>query len=386
MPRLPSSLLRHARRQHPLLPLLLRPCRDLSSARNELRWLREKALEVAQTTSPKTKWQVTLRQSCLERSRGMPLQYILGTQPFGNLEILCRPGVLIPRPETEAITTHLASLLQPPSAPTPSLYPKRTTKNKPLASQAPLRILDLCTGTGCIPLLLHALLSPHTPSLHISGIDISPRSTTLAHKNLTHNIKTGSLPQPAKKQLSFHQADIFSNNDSAQWAGHSTWDVLVSNPPYISPCAFNTTTSRSVRTYEPKTALVPHVNNNTAPPAIDHVDADTAVGDAFYPRLLCIAAQIHAKVLLMEVADFDQAVRVIGLLLATRAWEGCEIWRDEPGARKGRAEEEVVVGGGGCRFAFPSIIQKATPAEHRSSTLLQITQPRIKSKGMEANR
>lgn len=100
MPRLPISLLRRARAQDPLLLPLLRTCRDLESARNELRWLREN-VEAKVVRNKASRGDVAmrkhLRKDCLERGRGRPLQYILGTEYFGELELLCRPGVLIPR-------------------------------------------------------------------------------------------------------------------------------------------------------------------------------------------------------------------------------------------------------------------------------------------------
>ena len=102
MPRLSPTLILRARTLHPLLPLLLRTCRDIPSALNELRWLGEHAIAnrhviLTSTDQIRTSWPHHLYRMCLERARGKPLQYILGTQPFGNLEILCRKGVLIPR-------------------------------------------------------------------------------------------------------------------------------------------------------------------------------------------------------------------------------------------------------------------------------------------------
>lgn len=101
MPRIPTSLLRRARRINQLLPLLLRTCRDLRSASNELRWLQEHAVATTSNDlkSPplNTSWGPYLHQLCVERARGKPLQYLLGNQPFGDLNILCRKGVLIPR-------------------------------------------------------------------------------------------------------------------------------------------------------------------------------------------------------------------------------------------------------------------------------------------------
>lgn len=107
MPRIPSPVLLNAYRENQLLPLLLRECRSLDLARNELRWLRGKALSSLNPSSAErcdtprsghtAGWRSRLRSMCRVRSQGMPLQYILGDQPFGELEILCRKGVLIPR-------------------------------------------------------------------------------------------------------------------------------------------------------------------------------------------------------------------------------------------------------------------------------------------------
>lgn len=111
MPRLLTSLLRRARQQDTLLPLLLRSCRDFPSARNELRWLREHALKNTGSGAAHQTWQQHLRQLCIERSKGKPLQYILGSQPFGDLDILCRPSVLIPRsaPSSATFTSRIST-------------------------------------------------------------------------------------------------------------------------------------------------------------------------------------------------------------------------------------------------------------------------------------
>ncbi len=100
MPRIPTSLLRKAYSIDPLLPGLLAPCRDLLVAQTELRWLREHVEKIApvhQARAGKVARDAFLRQLVKERSTGKPLQYLLGTEFFGELEIVCRPGVLIPR-------------------------------------------------------------------------------------------------------------------------------------------------------------------------------------------------------------------------------------------------------------------------------------------------
>lgn len=109
MPRLATSLLRRARAVNHLLVPLLRTCRDLPSARNELRWIREHVDHFVEArhahhrsrghsnrVKQETREALT-KKLCHDRGRGKPLQYVLGTEWFGDLEIACKPGVLIPR-------------------------------------------------------------------------------------------------------------------------------------------------------------------------------------------------------------------------------------------------------------------------------------------------
>ena len=100
MPRLSPRALWTARNIHPLLPHTLRATRDLDSAKNELRWLQQ---HVADTSRGRNKQHISkgderwLKALCVARSKGHPLQYLLGSEFFGELEIQCEPGVLIPR-------------------------------------------------------------------------------------------------------------------------------------------------------------------------------------------------------------------------------------------------------------------------------------------------
>ncbi len=101
-----------------------------------------------------------------------------------------------------------------------------------------------------------------------------------------------------------------------------------------------------MRNYEPRLALVP---------AALHSKTDTEVGDAFYPQLLHIASELGVRVFVVEVADLAQAQRVVRMVLESRGWEGCEIWRDFPGqggyyGKEGVVDGEVVdVDGRGVR-------------------------------------
>lgn len=126
-----------------------------------------------------------------------------------------------------------------------------------------------------------------------------------------------------------------------------TFDLLICNPPYISPKSYTHTTAPSVRHYEPKLALVPpdptpeqnndnNINTNTP----------TNKGDTFYPSLLSAAQNLQAQIVLLEVADLSQAKRVAGLALEQKLWDGVEIWRDEPGVTSEEEEETEVAFGG----------------------------------------
>ncbi|KAF2688510.1 S-adenosyl-L-methionine-dependent methyltransferase [Lentithecium fluviatile CBS 122367] len=330
MPRLPTSLLRRAYALDPYLPALLGPCRDLCAAQNELRWLREHVDGVAEKRRARggtLARAALLRELVGKRARGMPLQYILGTEWFGEVEIRCRKGVLIPRQDTAASISHLVRFL-------------RDAPNLP----SELRVLDLCTGTGCIPLLFaHDFYDASSrPDLRILGVDVSEKALELAAHNLERTRKAQA--SVAKGNISFLQADILLNPFADQTEGPPSlktalnlkrmpqfWDILISNPPYISPKEYWKTTTRSVRGFEPKLALVP-------PP--DAAGTDTEQGDAFYRPLLTIAQDVEAKIVLLEIADLDQALRVGRRVREMDIYDGIEIWCDQPDAHPNTAAED----------------------------------------------
>ncbi|KAI0124208.1 HemK family methyltransferase [Xylariales sp. AK1849] len=323
MPRLPPSLLNQAHNVSPNVRALLPTCRDLRSAHNELRWIRE---HVASTPSfregeaqavPHEQQQQRIARLCARRGRGEPLQYVLGTQPFGRLDMKCRPGVLIPRPETEAYVHHLAALLRRGE------LGAGGTERKTQAQA--LRVLDFCTGTGCIALGLYSLLHARFPGMRVQGLDISESAVALARENLGHNVRRGLLPASAVEEgPRFGKADIFSDDWRAYVEEGEGVDVLVSNPPYISTRGFNRDTGRSVRNHEPKLALVPD--------AAVSGEAECMPEDVFYSRLFEIAETWGPRVMLFEVGDLNQALRVAEM--ATKLQDAdhmrVEIWRDWP--------------------------------------------------------
>ncbi|KAF2802852.1 uncharacterized protein BDZ99DRAFT_526960 [Mytilinidion resinicola] len=249
-----------------------------------------------------------------------------------------------------------------------------------------LRVLDLCTGVGCIPLPFQHQLSRRRPDtlLRMVGVDISPDALQLARDNTERVLRDAReeynvLPPQtqALEQIKYIPADVLGKSPDhptleaalvlkpALNPGESrvtkglraytakTFHILICNHPYISPSDFLRTTSRSVREFEPELALVPPPNS-----AISHEEE----GDVFYPRLLEIAHQAKAIMVLFEVADLSQALRVariarrLGKELAHEharmevpfpdrvGWDEIQIWRDEPG-KVGAIEESQTIDG-----------------------------------------
>ncbi|KAH8733525.1 S-adenosyl-L-methionine-dependent methyltransferase [Ilyonectria robusta] len=312
MPRLPPSLFRHAKRQSPHLATLLPACHDLESARNELRWIKDHVDETCKHYKPRR-----VEELCRQRGKGVPLQYVLGSQPFGALDLKCKPGVLIPRPETEAYTFHLIDLIK-----SGRLLGSRVDHNK-----HGLNLIDFCTGTGCIPLLLFSALQRLVKDLHVHGVDISPCAIQLAEENIARNLELGNISEPGTEQsLTISKADIFSNGDIQRLTG-SRWDLLISNPPYISRDVWNHGRGQlgySVRKYEPRLALIP---DNHLPRPIG-----CSPEDVFYSRLLDISSLLRPKAILFEIGNESQARRVLQLYFkhGVANTSRVEVWRDWP--------------------------------------------------------
>jgi hypothetical protein len=243
------------------------------------------------------------------------------------------------RQDTAASITHLVTLLRD----APKLPPE-------------IRLLDLCTGTGCIPLLFrHELYSAREDvGLHALGVDVSDEALELARHNM-QKLGKNTLDKE-NDQLELIKADVLVDPFADQYGGplpfkvalnqHGYppfWDILISNPPYISPSGYWKTTTRSVRGYEPKLALVP--------PFTMRRD-DTQQGDMFYPRLLEVARDVEAKIVLLEVADLEQAHRVASRARSLDIFDGIEIWREDPFASSDASTEESefpLVGKGNAR-------------------------------------
>ena len=224
MPRIDGKHIRQAKRLSPLLPPLLPANRDIERALLELKWIKEEL--------PKRQWVSAVNR----RLKLEPLQYILGSQPFGDINILCKKGVLIPRWETEEWCTKLGNLL----------IDEKFSK---------LGIVDACTGSGCIPLLLKAKLAAVNLNYDICGFDVSREAVSLAQENLISNDHADD-----SGKVVFQIADISDANVVAKLPVGKI-DLVTANPPYIPLLDFHKSVLRcgaekSVKRYEPQLALI----------------------------------------------------------------------------------------------------------------------------------
>ena len=148
----------------------------------------------------------------------MPLQYLIGSVPFAGYDILVQPPTLIPRPETEEWCLHIIEHLQ-------------------LLDHKKIKILDLATGSGCIAIAF----AHHLPLAEIVATDISDSALELIEKNIERH---------KLLNVTRIKSDLFASIPFGMM-----FDIIVSNPPYITPDEF-THVEKSVTEWEDHNALV----------------------------------------------------------------------------------------------------------------------------------
>ena len=151
-----------------------------------------------------------------------PVQYITGETYFYNDKFLTPPGVFIPRPETELLVDCAVEFLS--------------------KSKDSLKIIDFCTGSGCILLSI----AKKFPNHEYIGLDKSE----LAIKTAEKNRKSLGL-----KNVQFFNQDIFEYNQSKA-------DLLLCNPPYLAKHEIDSL-EQSVRDYDPLSALTDFKNGTS---------------------------------------------------------------------------------------------------------------------------
>ncbi len=163
-----------------------------------------------------------LKEILQELKKGKPYQQILGYTEFYGNRFLVDENVLIPRPETEELLEIAISKI------------KNISASTSLNATKKLKILDIGTGSGIIPITL----KKHFPKAEIHAMDISGKALDIAKKNADFH----------KTEINFIQAD-FLNSDLSE-----NYDVIISNPPYIG-INENIEIEDSVKGFEPNIAL-----------------------------------------------------------------------------------------------------------------------------------
>jgi len=179
-------------------------------------------------------WHITHRDDVLDdknrrdfdeairrRSKREPLQYIIGKQEFWGLEFKVTPDVLIPRPETELIIEAAIAIVQ--------------NRNQRV------RIIDLCTGSGCIAVSLAKELA----FAHVIATDASEQALAVAREN--------TRDHGVADRIRYLEGDLFEPLKELDIRGQI--DIIVSNPPYVRESDLPALQSE-VKDYEPLMALI----------------------------------------------------------------------------------------------------------------------------------
>jgi release factor glutamine methyltransferase len=213
-----------------------------------------------------------------------PISYLVGTKEFYSLEFEVTPAVLIPRPETELLVQQAIETVRS-------------------AGVAEPRLLDLCTGSGCIVV---ALLK-NLPAAIAAATDVSADALAVAERNArTHGVAD---------RVRFVEVDRLALPEDHVPAGG--FDVIVCNPPYVAVEDWDSL-APNVRDHEPRAALT-----------------DEADGLSFFRALAAGAARLlrpDGRVL-VEIAN-DRAPEVRQVFAEAGGWNEDGVWRDTVGGHE----------------------------------------------------
>jgi release factor glutamine methyltransferase len=158
------------------------------------------------------------RELVRQRGQRRPLQHLLGTVAFGDLELAVSPAALIPRPETEQLAQLAVAWLRTRNLPQPG-------------------VLDVGTGTGCLALAVAQGCS----AARVQAVDISPAALELARANAA---RLGLA-----ERVQFAESDLI-----AALPAEARFDLILSNPPYVASDEI-ATLEPEVRDHDPRLAL-----------------------------------------------------------------------------------------------------------------------------------
>ena len=214
------------------------------------------------------------------RLKGEPVAYITGLWEFYGLPIRVTPDVLIPRPETELLVDIAKEVLT--------------------GYKMDARVLDLCCGSGCIT----CAIGHEMPATKLAAVDLSASALEVCRSNLSLN------------RLSSRVIVMQADATSSPPLGIGTFDLIVSNPPYVQSAEIQTLDG-SVKDYEPIWAL-----------------DGGADGLRFYKSIIKYWKSLLREdgVLLFEVGE-GQADDVADMLMAA-GFDSCSVRKDARGVER----------------------------------------------------
>lgn len=210
---------------------------------------------------------------------GKPLQYITNKQEFMGLNFFVDENVLIPQPDTEVLVEETIK--------------KCISVAELGAEQSPIKILDLCTGSGAIAISLNYVLAQKNINAEIMASDISTKALDIAKKNNESN----------NTSVKFAESNLFENIQK------NDFDIIVSNPPYIK--------RKIIETLPCQVQAEPHIALDGGEDGLD-----------FYKKIIDQACKyIKNGYVLLEIG-YDQKDEVEGLFRANGRYSEIETVKD----------------------------------------------------------
>ena len=183
-----------------------------------------------------------LEEIIIRLQKGEPVQYVLGEADFAGRPFHVEPGVLIPRPETAELCQWIEKDMAGISTVSSGDSSEDSSGNSPQATDDARRILDICTGSGCIAITLGL----NIPNSEVTGWDISEDALQIAQGNVemmeAGNVRIEyqdalALPKAAEtdneKMKGNDDKEVVKPKGEAKTPSTQKWDLIVSNPPYI---------------------------------------------------------------------------------------------------------------------------------------------------------
>jgi release factor glutamine methyltransferase len=175
----------------------------------------------------------TMRDLVQRRAQAEPVAYLVGHREFFSLDFRVTKDVLIPRPDTETLVLEIIDGIKQ--------FTATRTATDSGESPPPIRVLDLCTGSGCVAVAVAKHCQTGKQNVRITATDISRTALEIARENA---VKHG-----VQEQIEFREGDLFAAVPTI-----SRFEIIASNPPYV-PTAEIDTLDPEVAKHEPRLAL-----------------------------------------------------------------------------------------------------------------------------------